>query len=251
MPIISFDATDGVGGSGVAATYASLDGVPVTSFPIYVTTQGLHQVRYLSQDAADNIEPMRTALVCVDTSAPSVLLSANTTYTGAAEVSASATDHYSGVGHIEMRIDGGPWQSVTSVATSTPGPHWVDARAFDLAGNEGDTSSAFTVLASAATTTQLSCAARVRVKSVLKLSGTVCSSAAPGAVDLTVSRRVGGTWRKVATIHARFAQGYWTCSYRPTATGSWRFVATYLGGTTDTVAYRSSRSAVRTVNTTR
>ncbi len=70
-------ATDGVGGSGVAATYATSNGTtPTTASPqdtsVALTADGVFTVRYFSVDAAGNSEAVRTAgtAIRIDRTAP-------------------------------------------------------------------------------------------------------------------------------------------------------------------------------------
>jgi hypothetical protein len=64
---VSFTATDNQGGSGVKATYYTVDGgAQQTGTSVALSTNGTHTVSYWSADWAGNIEAARTLTVTVD-----------------------------------------------------------------------------------------------------------------------------------------------------------------------------------------
>ena len=66
---VTFTATDNQGGSGVAATYYTVDGgAQQTGNSITLTTSGTHTVSYWSKDWAGNTEQAHTVTVSVDKS---------------------------------------------------------------------------------------------------------------------------------------------------------------------------------------
>ena len=87
----------------------------------------------------------------------------------------------------------------------------------------------------------------VKVKTTLKLSGTLSPSAASGTVTITKQRLVSGKWRSAGSAKVRVSGGKFVYKFKPTARGSWRFVATYSGAVVKTTTYLSSKSAVKTV----
>jgi hypothetical protein len=67
---VTFAATDDQGGSGVAATYYTVDGgARQTGNAVTLTTSGTHTVSYWSADQAGNSEQPRTVTVTIDKSA--------------------------------------------------------------------------------------------------------------------------------------------------------------------------------------
>ncbi len=112
----------------------------------------------------------------------------------------------------------------------------------------GVTATATVELARPVTTTvHLAGPASVRVRSTLKLSGTVSPSAASGTITIAKWRFVSGKWRSAGSATVRISRGAFVYRFEPTAKGSWRFVATYSGGVVGTKTYAPSKSAARTV----
>lgn len=90
----------------------------------------------------------------IETTPPTVSITSpsNSTMFNASSVTVNWTgnDTISGIGHYEVRIDGGSWSSVGMSTSHTfnglsNSSHTVDVRAFDLAGNNANTSVSFTV----------------------------------------------------------------------------------------------------------
>jgi hypothetical protein len=97
------------------------------------------------------------------------------------------------------------------------------------------------------TTTRLAAPARAKIRSTLKLTGTVSSPAASGTVTLVQTHRVGTKWRTVRSAKVAVADGTFSCAVKLTAKGSYRFVAKYAAGRVGTAAYEASNSVVRNV----
>lgn len=118
------------------------------SVPFMVSAEGVHVVRYWSASANLTAEPVQTATitVCVDRTPPTISLVPKTSPDGSKSVVVEAKDGLSGVGSVQVRLDGGPWLTKTAVSTSTLGPHLVEARAYDTAGNARDARTTLTVL---------------------------------------------------------------------------------------------------------
>jgi cell wall-associated NlpC family hydrolase len=89
--------------------------------------------------------------------------------------------------------------------------------------------------------------AAVKAGTTLKLSGTVSSSAASGTVTITKTRLVSGKWKSAGSAKMSVSRGKFAYSFKPTARGSWRLIATYPGCVVGTTTYKSSKSAVKTV----
>lgn len=253
--LLGLHAADNPGGSGVAATYYTLNGGArqsyVTTFS--VSAPGTDSVDYWSVDASGNAETTKTASVRIDTTAPSLTLDAISTYNASATVEATASDALSGLDRVEMRLDGGSWVAETRLPTSVPGSHTVDARAFDVAGNESTASAAFTVVGppvvpiTLSTTTNLSGPSSVKPKRTLTLTGRISYPAAPGRVTISRSRLVGGKWKHVGSATVAVTNGAFRYSFKPGYKGSWRLVATYSGGSVGSTTYTASRSPAKSV----
>jgi hypothetical protein len=102
---VTLSATD-TGGSGVAATYARIDGGATQTYsgPFIVSGDGVHAVEYWSVDSAGNPEARRSQSVKIDATAPVVSLATSmevvrtgSSSTATVTVSARITDTASGV----------------------------------------------------------------------------------------------------------------------------------------------------------
>jgi cell wall-associated NlpC family hydrolase len=84
--------------------------------------------------------------------------------------------------------------------------------------------------------------AAIKVKKTLKLVGTVSPSAASGTVTISKKRFVSGKWRSAGSVKLRVSGGRFGYSFKPTARGTWRFIATYAGAVVRATTYLSSKS---------
>ncbi len=155
---ITFTAADQVGGSGVSATYFSVNGLPArTGGSVTVTTpfkrrqDRIITVRYWSVDVAGNVESPKSCWVKFDVTPPlTQLVSPLTPVVGPATVHLSVTDASSGVAGTWHRVDGGDWVAGTSFVVAGSGYHWVEFYSTDLVGSvESVHGQTVTVLATA------------------------------------------------------------------------------------------------------
>ncbi len=144
---ISLQAVDlGTGATGVASTmFAAEDGAlePYTGQTVRLETEGLRTLRYHSYDNAGNREPVRSAVVGIDTVPPTASATVsgsqgdNGWFVGDATVRVAGADDLSGVAARSYRIDGGDWKPYrNSVTISDDGEHLFEYKARDRAGNE-------------------------------------------------------------------------------------------------------------------
>jgi peptidoglycan/xylan/chitin deacetylase (PgdA/CDA1 family) len=242
--LVGLSATDNSGGSGVAQIRYTTDGSTPTAttgtlytapFTVSTTTT----VKYRAFDVAGNAEPVNTQLITVDTTAPSVSVTApvdGATVSGTVTLSANASDNLA-VDHVDFLVDG----NVVGTATSSPysfgwnsatvadGSHIVSARAVDSAGNQ-TISTTVTVSVSNADTTAPS--------STISCNGNPCASspyAASVSVTLAAVDNVGGSG--VAQIR------YTTDGSDPTSTNGTSYSAAFTVSTTTTVKYRAYDNA--------
>jgi hypothetical protein len=123
---VELTALDEPGGSGVKATYYSLDGAPNSLGTTFtVAGDGLHTFSYYSEDNAGNAEtPTVSSQFRIDTVAPETVsnVSAGHEYFGDQAFTLTATDAGSGVSDTLWQLDSvnGPWVSGTSVDVSAP-----------------------------------------------------------------------------------------------------------------------------------
>ncbi|MFD0696778.1 Ig-like domain-containing protein [Paenibacillus sp. GCM10027628] len=127
-------------GSGVKSTFYSVDGQPFTEGnTVAVDSEGLHEVRYYSVDAANNQETIKSVEVKVDLTAPVVSPTVSMTVyqTDTAKVAFDITDALSGVAGTVITLDGA---EITQPIVLEPlslhiGEHNIRVTADDLAGN--------------------------------------------------------------------------------------------------------------------
>ncbi len=141
--VLSISAQDAL--SGVAGIEYRLDGgawMPGNSLTL---SDGEHTVEARATDQAGNLSavtPATTISIQVDTTAPTLSLTLTGTlgkndwYVSDVTVLASVSDATSGVALTEYSVENGTWRPGTSVTVSTDGPHQVDFRVTDQAGNQ-------------------------------------------------------------------------------------------------------------------
>ena len=130
-------------GSGVKATYYQVDGGPQqTGVSVSVlapsdhSNDGIHTVRYWSEDQAGNIEGTESCHVKIDTTAPVTTDSASGGWlTGPTTVTLTPSDAASGVKTTAYCLDDGLWQNGTSVQVLDDGVHTIAYASTDNAGN--------------------------------------------------------------------------------------------------------------------
>jgi methionine-rich copper-binding protein CopC len=136
-------------GSGVASTQYRIDGGAFQSGTSIVipapgdhSNDGVHSIDYHSTDAAGNVESLRSATVRIDTTLPLTTDDAPAGWrTSAVTVSLTPNDALSGIASTQYRVDGGAFQSGTSIVIPAPGDHSndgvhsIDYRSTDAAGN--------------------------------------------------------------------------------------------------------------------
>jgi hypothetical protein len=133
-------ATDNPGGSGVAATYWSLDGGPwrTGSIPPCIVP-GSHSLRFYSVDVAGNAEAIRsvTFQVAVEPAPPVTVSDFQPQYVGPAVIRLTATGTPGSwpVVATYWRLDGGAWQTGTIIPITAPGMHTLEFYSVDAAGN--------------------------------------------------------------------------------------------------------------------
>ena len=170
---VNFAAVDDPGGSGVAATYYSVDGGAVSSgatanvpAPANHSGDGVHTVKYWSVDKAGNVETTKTATVRIDTTRPaiSVAKTPDTEWSnGPVTVTAIASDALSTVDNVTWGYTGTKTASGTGTGVSFPAPsdhswdgtYQVTFTVTDRAGNSQSTAASVSIDTTAPTGTML------------------------------------------------------------------------------------------------
>ncbi len=135
-------------GSGVAATYYTIDGGATQTYtaPFSVSGAGSHTVTYWATDSAGNASQLQSGYVNIDTTSPTLTASGLQASTdsgwcnSAQSVSLTPNDAGSGVAATYYTIDGGTTQTYTvPFSVSGAGNHTVDCWTVDAAGNSSAT----------------------------------------------------------------------------------------------------------------
>jgi hypothetical protein len=117
---------------GATQTGTSVD----VAAPADHSGDGVHTVTYRSWAFGDVAEPVRTALVRIDTTAPRTSDDAPAGWSsGPVTVTLAAADVHSGIAGTTWTLDGGAAQSGTSVPVSGDGVHTITYFTTDNAGN--------------------------------------------------------------------------------------------------------------------
>ena len=213
--VVTLSASDGE--SGVAATYYTVDNGPKTTYqgPFVVSSDGSHAISYWSVDNVGNAENPHAGWVNIDTTAPTVIDNAGSSWHNSdATVQLAATDPDSGVQSVSYRPAGtSSWTTTTGKTAqftvsapadgSNDGVHTYEYRATDNVGNTSATKT---------------CTVRVDTQGP------------------TVSSDADAYWHNSAvTVNLTATDpgsGVQSVSYRPTGTTSW----TTTTGTTAQIA---------------
>jgi regulation of enolase protein 1 (concanavalin A-like superfamily) len=152
---VTLSATDA--GSGVATTQWSLDGGAWTPYtePIDVSGDGQHELLYRATDTAGNVETLKSAILKIDGTKPTVIVSglADGQLYGDSQdvrVTFQAVDPTSGIQATIGMLDGKPYNTGTLQAMYelTLGLHELIVTATDKAGNQTTTDVRFFVTTS-------------------------------------------------------------------------------------------------------
>jgi cytochrome c len=139
---VSLAATDA--GSGVSKVEWSLDGGPWTAYttPVDVTGNGQHELLYKATDAAGNVETLKSAILKIDGTAPTVIvagLADGQLYGDSQDVRVTwqAIDPVSGIKTVVGSLDGGAYLTGTLQAmyALNLGMHQLVVVGTDNAGN--------------------------------------------------------------------------------------------------------------------
>ena len=137
------DPVSGGVASGIATTRARLDGGDWFDLTdeLAIAEDGLHEVEFLSVDAAGNEEPVQLMNIDVDATPPTVEplvvgdLGSGGYYVGPTSLAVVGADACSGIGWCEYNLDGLGWVTYTAPIGLEDGVHSVQVRAYDVAGN--------------------------------------------------------------------------------------------------------------------
>ncbi len=107
--------------------------------PVTLSDEGTTVVTYRSTDGEGNVEADKTVTVKIDKTVPtSTATPPGGTFTAPTQVTLAGADSGSGVDKLEYRLDNGEWTTYSAPVTiSGNGPHTLEHRATDVAGNVG------------------------------------------------------------------------------------------------------------------
>jgi cytochrome c len=152
---VTLSSTDA--GSGVASIEWSLDGGAWTPYtgPVDVSGDGQHELLYRATDTAGNVETLKSAVLMIDATKPTVIVSgfADGQLYGDSQdvrVTYQAVDTTSGIQSTVGTLDGAPYSTGTLQAMYklNLGMHELDVTATDKAGNQTVTQVRFFVTTS-------------------------------------------------------------------------------------------------------
>jgi len=190
--------------SGVNRTLYSLDGGPwVNGTVVNVVDNGSHTVRYYSVDFAGNVEGQLNVTFNIDYEVPTTAVGlsgtvgANGWYTSAVTVTLTPADTFSGPNETYYSVDGGVWNTGTTVNVAAEGQHQVRYYTVDAAGNQEAERHVNLSIDSAAPTTArtLSGTAGDNGWYVSDVSVTLTPTDATSGVNVTRYNVDGGGWQ--------------------------------------------------------
>ena len=240
--LVALSATDS-NGSGVSAIRYTTDGSDPTasSGTVYVapfTVAATATVKYRAFDNAGNAEAINTQLVTIDTTAPTVTLTApsdGASVSGSVPMSANASDNVA-VDHVNFLVDGStlagsdgssPYNVSWDSSIVPDGAHTVVAKAFDTAGNSTTSGSVSITVGNAVDTTAPT--------STISCDGAACTSSpySPGPVSVTLAAtdNVGGSGLDKIV--------YTTDGSDPSVSNGTNYTGAFSLASTTTVKYRA------------
>jgi len=151
---VTLTATDNEGGSGVAKTEYSFDGISwnVYSAPFTISSEGMTTLFYRSTDNAGNVEPTKTETIKIDKTPPQILINSpeakDYLSTEKITINFEDIDTVSGVATATANIDGTPVINGQEInfKTLSLGSHTFTVNSTDQAGNSGEKSVIFNVV---------------------------------------------------------------------------------------------------------
>jgi hypothetical protein len=213
---LTITATDAQ--SGAALTEYRVNGGSWTTGSSLTLGEGRPSVEARATDRAGNqssVSLASTLNLQVDLTPPTlnILLSGTpglaAWYVSAVTATAQVSDATSGVAFTEFRLDGGAWQTGTTMTVATDGPHTVDFRTRDQAGNLSSASRAFKL----DTTRPISAFTRPAEGTEAKAAGTVAfagssSDALAGLATVEISVDNGLTWQVLPHTDGAWSYGW-------------------------------------------
>jgi peptidoglycan/xylan/chitin deacetylase (PgdA/CDA1 family) len=208
---VTLNAADNGGGSGVASIRYTTDGTDPTAtngtvysgaFSLSSTTS----VKYRAFDNAGNVEPVNSALLQIDTIAPTSTINCNgaacasVPYTGAVSVTLAATDDPGGSGVASIRYTTNGTDptatsgTIYSTAFSLSSTATVKYRSFDASGNAESVKSRLVQIDAVAPTVSLTApAANAIVSGPVSLTANASDNVGVDHVDFLVDGSIVGT----------------------------------------------------------
>jgi len=224
---VTLTATDNAGGSGVKATYYTIDGTQHTySAPFAVSAQGSHAVTYWSVDKAGNTEIAKTCTVKIDTTTPTTTVSGTDVnwHKTPVTVTLTASDAGgSGVKATYYTIDGTQHTYAAPFAISSQGSNTVTYWSVDNADNTEIAKSATVNIDTTGPVTAAK-AAKGKAGHALKLSYQISDNLSPTATGVKlVVKNSDGKVVKTLACGTQSVTVWHTASWTPKAKGTYSY----------------------------
>jgi hypothetical protein len=200
------------GGSGVAATYSTVDSGTVQSGATVVISPPRigferHTIRWWSVDLAGNVETQKSysfnQYAVTDNTAPTTISSVVPTYSAPSAITLTASDNPggSGVTHTYYILDAGPQIESTILGTGGQGAHTLQFWSTDFAGNIETTNTIAYYVTGADTTPPVTNSdALASYAGTATVTLTATDNSGPGGVAHTYYRINGGSQTEGTSI---------------------------------------------------
>ena len=119
-----------------STTYRIDGGAWTTGTSASVSGEGRHTVAFYSTDRVGLRERQHAVAVNIDSAPPVTTDDAKPWERGNVVIALVGKDAASGVASTRYSLDGGPWQTGDAVHVSGDGPHLIEYRSIDRAGNK-------------------------------------------------------------------------------------------------------------------
>lgn len=204
--------------SGLASAQVGVDGTAWQ--PTVTLSEGVHTIVARTSDKAGNVDLTLDQVIKVDGTAPSLSVAVASGrlvagwYVTEVQVAATVNDATSGVALTEYNLDSTGWQLGANLTVTTDGPHKVDFRASDQAGNQSIASLKLQIDRTAPSSVFTSPAPNAYLRDQVILAGKSID-AASGLASVQISLDDGSTWTSLPVSPKGEWQFAWETSQLP------------------------------------